>query len=71
MKKISALLRVCACLRGVIGCQGETSTWSERQDRYDRIVEDDFKQFADDWDYFWLMDKNSRLNEWAGNRIGS
>ena len=36
-----------------------------------RIFDDDFKQFADDWDYIWLTDKNSPLTKWAGDRIVS
>src|SRR5437867_435776 len=36
----------------------------ERKARHKAIIDNDCKQFTDDWDYFWLMDEKTRLSEW-------
>ncbi len=47
------------------GCgPGVAYTERERQHRYARIIENDCRQFNDDWDYLWLMEDKSHLSMW-------
>mgnify|MGYP001073572464 CR=1 FL=1 len=45
------------------GCgDGVASTQRERQARYKAIIDNDFRQLVDDWDYLWLMDEKTHLS---------
>lgn len=65
MKKISILLALCF-LAGVVmsGCAGTVDSGTERWRRYQQIWDIERKQAADDWDYFLLVDRSSRMTHW-------
>ncbi|MFP4105771.1 MAG: hypothetical protein ACLFVU_06720 [Phycisphaerae bacterium] len=46
------------------GCSGMVDTPAERERRFSQINELNQRMIVDDWDYLWLQDRNSRLNEW-------
>ncbi len=66
MKKITVLLVLAMCVSVfVMGCgPGVNDTARERQVRYERINENNRRQFVDDWDYLWLYERNSMLSQW-------
>jgi hypothetical protein len=45
------------------GC-GITSSFEERVHRHQQIDDLQARMFVDDWDYFWLRERNSYLTEW-------
>ena len=65
MKKLSILLALCI-LAGVVmsGCSGTVESGAERWRRYQQIWDIERRQAADDWDYFWLLDRSSRMTQW-------
>ena len=64
MKKLCVMLLLTVCLCGLfVGC-GTLDSPSERYNRYGRISRTNARQLVDDWDYFWLMDRSSRMTEW-------
>lgn len=65
MKKLSILLALCV-LAGVVmsGCSGTVDSGTERWRRYQQIWDIERRQAADDWDYFWLLDRSSRMTLW-------
>jgi hypothetical protein len=48
----------------MIGCDGTVYTYEERQLRNRMIFDYNTRQAVDDWDYFWLMDRNLRGTQW-------
>jgi hypothetical protein len=49
----------------VVGCgPGVVRTRAERVNAYRHSVDMDLRQLADDWDMFWLMDREYRLTRW-------
>ena len=70
MKKVSILLLVFLCMGAVLaGCTGVAEGPAERHRRFDQINEANWRQAVDDWDYFWLYDRNMRMT-WYHPRIG-
>ena len=71
MKHTIVWLLLLACLAGfyVSGCQGTAYSYDERELRFRMINEYNMRQFVDDWDYFWLYDRNVRGTQWHP-RIG-
>ena len=61
MKRLLMLLVVWALTVG--GC-GMVDTYRQRENRYLNITGFQARQAVDDWDYFWLYDRPSRLTEW-------
>lgn len=65
MKRMLFGLIVLGTLWLVSGCSdGIADTRRDRQERWKRILENDFKQLNDDLDSFMLMDQPSRLSPW-------
>jgi hypothetical protein len=48
----------------MIGCDGTVYTYEERQLRNRMILDYNTRQAVDDWDYFWLIDRNLRGTQW-------
>ncbi|MFP4356144.1 MAG: hypothetical protein ACLFUJ_13565 [Phycisphaerae bacterium] len=71
MKNLLLWTLLLTCLAGVCltGCDGTAYTYEERMVRAKMINEYNFRQFVDDWDYFWLYDRNLRGSQWHP-RIG-
>ena len=47
------------------GCgSGVVRTPAERVNAYRESINMDFRQLADDWDMFWLIDREYRLTRW-------
>ncbi len=46
------------------GCAGVVRTADERNNVIRRSIEMDLHQLADDWDTFWLQDRQYRLTRW-------
>ena len=45
------------------GCgDGVAASKRERQARMSQIIDNDFRQLTDDWDYLWLMDEKTHLS---------
>lgn len=66
MKKIviAVLLAVVLCPL-LTGCgPGVVDSQLERETRYRDITELEKRMFVDDWDYFILMERSTRLSEW-------
>jgi hypothetical protein len=65
-KKICLLVVLAAVLGGMLGgCTGNPGqTGAERSLRIRQIFATEVKMFADDWDYFWLVDRSTRLTPW-------
>ena len=62
MKRLVLLSTLLAMMTLATGCgDGVAITRRERQERHKRILESDWKQINDDWDAFWLNDREGRL----------
>lgn len=46
------------------GCTGMVKTYDERENVYKEVMDTDARQFVDDFDTFWLADRQYRLTEW-------
>ena len=46
------------------GCQTPVQTASERDQRIIELSRQEVRMWTDDWDYFWLVDHNTRLSPW-------
>jgi len=46
------------------GCSGVVKTPGERNNTLLRVMDMDARQLADDWDSFWLIDRQYRLTRW-------
>jgi hypothetical protein len=62
MKKLLLLL---AILAGgmVVGCT-PTETWAERNHRINTVVEMNLREFNEDSDRLWLVERNENDNIW-------
>ncbi len=58
------LIGAAATLLGLAGCNGMVKTFDDRLNTYSRVLDTDMRQIADDWDTFWLADRQYRLTEW-------
>ena len=47
----------------VSGCT-LTETAAERRRRINQITELQMKMLVEDWDYFWLVERNTRTTQW-------
>jgi len=62
MKRLVLLSALLAMMILATGCgDGIAITRNERRERHKRILENDWKQINDDWDAFWLNDREGRL----------
>jgi hypothetical protein len=62
MKRLVLLSVLLVAMILATGCgEGIAITRRERQERHKRILENDWKQINDDWDSFWLNDREGRL----------
>jgi len=69
-KTVITLMLVMLALVFVAGCHRNTpETKMERSFRTSHGWELDRRMLADDWEYFWLIDKNSQLSPWH-QRLG-
>lgn len=65
MIRWAVLIGICVVLFASAGCgPGMAFTQRERMEHSKRIADFDTKQFADDWDRFWLEDDVSHLSPW-------
>ena len=54
-----------ALLISIVGCgDGVAYSARDRRARFDKIITNDFEQFTDDSDYFWLMEQRTHLSPW-------
>jgi hypothetical protein len=53
-----------AVLAATSGCTGMVRTQEERENVYKEVADTDARQFVDDFDAFWLADRQYRLTEW-------
>lgn len=58
------LIGAAAAVLGLAGCSGMVKTFDDRLNTYSRVLDTDMRQLADDWDTFWLADRQYRLTEW-------
>ena len=63
MKKLVMLLIVVFGAL-LVGCEGMVDNRQQRETRYHQISDLNMRGFVDDWDEFWLYDRNSRLTQW-------
>ena len=63
MRRLLALLVVLAGI-AVSGCSTTTLSPAERWQQYCRVADVQSKQFADDWDYFWLLNQPVGLSRY-------
>ena len=64
MKKMLLLLAVLVCVTALMSGCGTVDSYNDRVHRYEQINDLQARQFVDDWDYFWLYDRNSYLSEY-------
>jgi hypothetical protein len=57
------LVAVAACTF-MIGCDGTAHSYEERMRRSRMIREYNTRLLVDDWDAFWLQDRNLRGTQW-------
>jgi len=62
MKKLLLTLVLVAMVLSA-GC-GMVDSYEQRARRIDQVNDLQWRMFVDDWDYLWLQEKNTRLNEW-------
>ncbi|HAU38490.1 MAG TPA: hypothetical protein DCX07_12345 [Phycisphaerales bacterium] len=67
MKKL-ALLLVLLAGSFLTGC-GVVDSGGDRMRRVGQINDIQARMAVDDWDYFWLYERDSRLTEWH-SRVG-
>lgn len=46
------------------GCGTPAVSATERSLRIDRLTKQQLLMFVDDWDYFWLAERSSRLGQY-------
>lgn len=64
MKSLFVLIVLCVAV-WLGGCgPGLADTEHQRKLRHKHIADVGSRQFVDDWDHFWLMDRPSRLTYW-------
>lgn len=59
---IAIVLLLAGLLLG--GCETPGESASERSLRIRRVSDQNWRMFVDDWDYFWLVDRSSRLTRY-------
>jgi hypothetical protein len=77
MKRTLMILAMGCMFLSMAGCATDTSArsnrwlldgmvddWDERRNRFGGILDNQSRQVVDDWDYFWLQDRSSRLTPW-------
>ncbi len=64
MRRIMLLVALVACSAGLVGCATVTKSPEEVKLQYQRYTDLQLRQLADDWNYFWLMDRHSRVSRW-------
>ena len=66
MKKALLLLAVMIFITSLMtGCHGMTDSYRERTQRYKQINDLQTRMLVDDWDYFWLYERNTYLSEYT------
>lgn len=58
------LIGMVVVLVGLTGCNGMVKTYDDRLSMYSQVLDTDARQLVDDWDTFWLADRQYRLTEW-------
>ncbi|MEP0846168.1 MAG: hypothetical protein HRF50_05010 [Phycisphaerae bacterium] len=46
------------------GCAGVVKTPEDRANTYSQVADMDMRQLNDDWDGFWLADRQYRMTRW-------
>ncbi len=64
MKRLFMLLVLGVTMWAVSGCAGVASSGPKRTQRHRQITRLESRMFWDDFDYFWLMDKPSKLTKY-------
>lgn len=62
--RLFAFLGVLTAVAASLGCNGVVKNYDERMNTYGRVLDMDTRQLVDDWDYFWLADRQYRLTKW-------
>jgi hypothetical protein len=57
-----AAMGLALCLSS--GCSGMVKTPEDRANTYSEVADTDARQLTDDWDLFWLADRQYRLSKW-------
>jgi len=63
MRKL-AFLGLLVGIGAMFGCEGVVKNFDERMNTYGQVLDMDTRQMVDDWDYFWLADRQYRLTRW-------
>lgn len=63
MKKLGIVL-VLLLVGLLAGCRTPAESADERSLRIDQISQQQWRMFVDDWDYFWLLDRTTRLTRY-------
>ena len=65
MRRICLLIVLCACFTALLaGCSGVADSGAERYSRAKQINDLQMRMLVDDWDYFWLYDRNTYLTKY-------
>jgi hypothetical protein len=59
-----AFLGLVAAAWAVAGCNGVVKNYDQRMNTYGQVLDMDTRQLVDDWDKFWLADRQYRLTRW-------
>lgn len=65
MRKLTLLAFVATSLLAWTGCNGMVKSYEGRKNTYEIVLDRDLRQLADDWDTFWLADRQYRLSRWS------
>jgi len=64
MKKTLLLLAALVLMTSLMSGCGVINSYDERVHRYQQINDLQARMLVDDWDYFWLYERNTYLCEW-------
>lgn len=64
MKNVAILVLIAVCASVLLAGCGTVDSQEDRalRDKMNRDIA--LRQFVDDWDYFWLADRNIRMTQW-------
>ncbi len=63
MRKL-LMIAVFASLALASGCATVSKTPQETLATYESVIELDLRQLSDDWNSWWLLDRQCRLTKW-------
>jgi len=64
MKRLLVWLLLAVVFLSGLGCATVTESTGDRTRRISQISDLQMRMLVEDWDYFWLFERNSTLTSW-------